>query len=112
MNYTVVGDAVLMRTRVGSALAELLDGRSGEPAAFEVDGLDHADQVGWSVQACGPLEVVAAGSAATADQGRPVRPWAPGEREVVVRLGWRELTGRRLGTGWDPLQRPAYRRVD
>ena len=29
------------------------------------------------------------------------RPWAGGSRLLYLRLPWRELTGRRLGHGWN-----------
>ena len=30
-------------------------------------------------------------------------PWASGVRPLFIRIPWKELTGRRLGGGWDPL---------
>ena len=32
------------------------------------------------------------------------RPWATGQRNLVVRVPWTEVTGRQLGGGWDPWQ--------
>lgn len=112
VNYAVLDDAVLLRTRPGSALARLAAAGPGETVAFEVDGLDHADQRGWSVLARGPLDVLTdPADLERMERTRPPRPWTPGGREVVVRLRWAELTGRVLGTGWDPLRAPAYRRL-
>lgn len=98
LNYTVVGDAVVFRTTPYSVL-----GREGvaSHAAFEVDNLDYADHVGWSVVAHGVVEHVEsvaelAGEAMLWDP----RPWAGGSRLLYLRLPWRELTGRRLGHGW------------
>lgn len=112
VNYAVHDGAVLVRTRPDSGLARAARQQPGAVSAFEVDGVDHADQRGWSVQARGPLdELVDPEVLAELERVRPPRPWAPGERPVVVRLRWSDLTGRRLGAGWDPLRAPRARRV-
>ena len=38
------------------------------------------------------------------------RPWASGQRHLVVRIPWTELTGRQLGGGWDPWEHLPVRR--
>lgn len=112
VNYAVLDDAVLVRTRADGHLAEVARERPGVPVAFEVDGIDHADQRGWSVQARGPLdELTDAASIAWLERVRPPRPWASGERPVVVRLRWVELTGRQLGAGWDAVSALRSRRL-
>ncbi|MDN4175386.1 pyridoxamine 5'-phosphate oxidase family protein [Nocardioides sp. SOB77] len=112
VNYSVLDDAVLVRTLPTSALARVAQESPGAPVAFEVDGLDHADQRGWSVQARGPVERLTDPEAVVElERVRPPRTWAPGERTVVVRLCWTELTGRCLGTGWDPVRDQDYRRL-
>jgi hypothetical protein len=73
--------------------------------AFEVDHFDHAYQQGWSVVARGRASVVqdeAALKHITA-VWEP-RPWASGTRPLFLRIAWTELTGRQLGTGWDPMR--------
>lgn len=112
VNYAVVGDAVVVRTTPTSGLARLAREQPGATVAFEVDGIDHADQHGWSVQARGPLaEVTDPDELAEVERTRPPRTWAPGERTVLVRLRWTELTGRQLGTGWDATRAEGYGRV-
>ncbi|MBC9733538.1 pyridoxamine 5'-phosphate oxidase family protein [Nocardioides marmotae] len=112
VNYSVLDDAVLVRTKPASALARIAQGGSGSTVAFQVDGLDHADQRGWSVLARGPVDELSDAEAVAAlERVRPPRAWAPGERTVVVRVCWTELTGRRLGTGWDPVRDQDYRRL-
>jgi hypothetical protein len=39
------------------------------------------------------------------------RPWAEGQRNLVVRIPWTEVTGRQLGGGWDPWQHLPVRRL-
>jgi hypothetical protein len=72
--------------------------------ALEIDHLDHENRRGWSVVARGRAEMVVdakelEGIRATWDPGT----WAAGTRILYVRMRWSELTGRRLGSGWDPM---------
>ena len=80
--------------------------------AFEVDVADHERQLGWSVVARGRAGVVddPAELAAIRSFWDP-RPWAGGVRPVYVRLRWRELTGRRLGSGWTTANEVPVRRA-
>lgn len=111
-NYAVLDDLLVLRTRPRSALARLVHEQVGVPAAFEIDEIDHPDQRGWSVQARGALEQLSDPAVlADIERVRPPRPWAPGERTVLVGLRCAELTGRRLGAGWDPLDTQAFRRL-
>ncbi len=98
VNYSVVDDAVVFRT---SAYGLVAGHDWTSPMAFETDHVDYADQRGWSVVAVGRGERV--DDAAELEHIRTTwepRPWASGSRPLVVRLEWRELTGRRLGAGW------------
>lgn len=99
VNHSVVDDAIVIRTSPYGVL-----GTYGRDAAlaFEVDQFDHERHLGWSVVARGPGEVVL--DPAEVEHIGTVwepRPWAAGSRHVYLRLRWTELTGRRLGTGWD-----------
>ena len=85
VNYTVVDDAVVVRTSPYSLLGT--HGRN-TTVAFGVDGFDHELERGWSVQARGRMEVVTAHQElerirevadpspflARLDQGAPVGP--------------------------------------
>ena len=70
--------------------------------ALEVDQFDYEYQRGWSVVARGRTEAIV-----DVDQLDAVRrswhpeSWATGRRSLYLRLRWTELTGRRLGRGWD-----------
>lgn len=112
VNYAVLDDAVLIRVRENSAMARAAREPSTGLAAFEVDGADYDYHRGWSVQARGPLDELTDPVALDRlERVRPPHPWAPGQRVVVVRLAWEELTGRQLGTGWDPTTEPRPRRL-
>lgn len=98
LNYRVVGDEVVVRTEAGSGLARWAD---GAPVCFEVDLVDHERWRGWSVVARGVARVDQQPAGSISHATGP-RPWADGERATVVRLAWTELSGLRLGRGWDP----------
>jgi nitroimidazol reductase NimA-like FMN-containing flavoprotein (pyridoxamine 5'-phosphate oxidase superfamily) len=102
VNYTVVDDAIVVRTSPYSLLGT--HGRD-TMVAFAIDGFDRDLQRGWSVQARGRAEVVT--TREMLDRIRQVAdpsPWANGVRSLYLRLRWTELTGRQLGATWDPVQ--------
>jgi nitroimidazol reductase NimA-like FMN-containing flavoprotein (pyridoxamine 5'-phosphate oxidase superfamily) len=98
VNYAVHGDAIVFRTAPYSTLSTY--GWNAD-LAFEIDHLDYDTHQGWSVVAVGRANVID-----DADEIQEIRrswdprPWAPGVRNLYVRLEWRELTGLRLGEGW------------
>lgn len=101
VNYTVVDDAIVVRTSPYSLL-----GTHGRDTliAFEIDEFDRDRTRGWSVQARGRVEVVTNREAL--DRIREVadpRPWASGVRCLYLRLRWTEMSGRQLGANWDPV---------
>lgn len=110
VNYSVVDGAIVLRTAPGGLIGTH---GPGATVAFEIDLVDHVYQRGWSVLARGPLEVV--DDPAMVARVRAVwepRPWAGGNRSLLLRLRWTQLSGRRLGSGWDPLANlPARRTV-
>ena len=109
VNYSVLDDAVILRTSPYSLLGTY--GR-GSMLAFEVDGVDHDRWRGWSVVARGrgaavidPVEL---------ERIRVVwepRPWASGTRALHLRIPWTELSGRQIGADWDPLASLPVRRA-
>ena len=101
VNYTVVDDAIVLRTSPYSLLGT--HGRD-TMVAFGIDGFDREQERGWSVQARGRVEVVT--TREDLDRIREVAdpsPWANGIRSLYLRLRWTELSGRQLGTNWDPM---------
>jgi uncharacterized protein len=109
VNYAVVDDAVVLRTSPYSVLGSHA---RGSILAVEVDQFDYERQRGWSVVARGRAEVVT-----TAEELKHIRSvwdpnaWAAGQRNLYVRVRWSELTGRRLGPGWQPVNDLPVRRV-
>ena len=101
VNYAVVDDSIVLRTTPYSVLGSQA---SGTVLALEVDHFDYDYQRGWSVVARGRATAVSA-----ADELEHIRntwnpaTWASGARSLYLRIRWAELTGRRLGHGWDPL---------
>jgi len=91
VNYALDGDDIVMRTLPGSRL----DVGQGH-AAFEVDSFDRASQSGWSVLVTGHLEEVTWYQAKDMArlQALTVVPWAPGDRNLWLRLRPGFVTGR------------------
>lgn len=98
VNYAVFEDTVVWRTSSYSLL-----GTYGRNAmlAFEVDHLDHDRHLGWSVVARGRGWAESDVDVLEAIRGvwQP-RPWAAGQRQLVLRMRWETLTGRSLGNDW------------
>jgi nitroimidazol reductase NimA-like FMN-containing flavoprotein (pyridoxamine 5'-phosphate oxidase superfamily) len=101
VNYTVVGDAIVVRTSPYSLLGTY--GRD-TTFAFEIDEFDRPLARGWSVQARGRSEAVTdrAELAQIREVAEP-QPWAGGARSLYLRMRWNELSGRMVGASWDPL---------
>jgi nitroimidazol reductase NimA-like FMN-containing flavoprotein (pyridoxamine 5'-phosphate oxidase superfamily) len=91
VNYALDGDDIVMRTMPGSRL----DVGQGH-AAFEIDGFDRVCRSGWSVLVTGHLEEVSWYHARDMQRVREllVEPWAPGERNMWLRLRPSFITGR------------------
>ncbi|MBB3041871.1 pyridoxamine 5'-phosphate oxidase family protein [Nocardioides soli] len=109
VNYSVVGEAVIMRTSPYSVLGTY--GR-GSMLAFEVDWFDHERWRGWSVVVRGRANVVT--DPLELDRIRTTwdpQPWAAGARNLYLRLHWSEISGRQIGVGWDPVETLPVRRA-
>ena len=99
VNYVWRDGAVVFRTAENSPLDE--DLRTGIAnadyrVAFEIDNIDPAARQGWSVLIQGPAHHVT-GAEEDAARETGVEPWAPGDRELFVRIVPSRVTGRRVG---------------
>ena len=99
VNYVWQDGAVMFRTAENSPLDE--DLRTGIAnadyrVAFEIDSIDPAARQGWSVLIQGPAHHVT-GAEEDAARETGVEPWAPGDRELFVRIAPSRITGRRVG---------------
>ena len=115
VNYAVATDdpddgqeSVLVRTTAYSLLGTY--GRDAQ-LCFEVDQFDHELKRGWSVVVRGRASFVDDHEAlAQIARSWQPRPWAEGQRHLVVRIPCTEVTGRQLGGGWDPWEHLPVRR--
>ena len=99
VNYALRDGAVVFRTAANGPLDE--DLRTGitdadYKVAFEIDSIDMATKQGWSVLIQGPAHHVT-GAGEDAVRAAGVEPWAPGPRELFVRIVPSRITGRRVG---------------
>ncbi|HLN76754.1 MAG TPA: pyridoxamine 5'-phosphate oxidase family protein [Nocardioidaceae bacterium] len=99
INYAMDGDdAILFRT---TPYSELGTYGWNTDLAFEIDQIDYEKHQGWSVVAIGRASLVE-----DPDELNAIRrnmdptPWAGGRRHLYIRLVWRDLTGRRVGSDW------------
>jgi nitroimidazol reductase NimA-like FMN-containing flavoprotein (pyridoxamine 5'-phosphate oxidase superfamily) len=99
VNYKLQSGAIVFRTAEHGPLDEdLRTGIDGADykVAFEIDDIDLATERGWSVLVQGPAHHV---QSAELDEARSadIEPWAPGDRELFVRIVPSRITGRRVG---------------
>jgi len=99
VNYKWYDGAIVFRTARHSALDEdLQTGISGGDylVAFEIDDYDVPGRQGWSVLIQGPAHHVESETERTAAKEAGVEPWAPGNRELFLRIVPQRVTGRRI----------------
>jgi nitroimidazol reductase NimA-like FMN-containing flavoprotein (pyridoxamine 5'-phosphate oxidase superfamily) len=87
--------SVLLRSAPGSKLHALL--RSAR-AAFEIDGIDDAVDLGWSVIITGVCEEITAVGEQRRVEALGLEPWAPGTKGHWIRIGANVVSGRRIVT--------------
>lgn len=108
VNYTVVDDTIVFRSGAGTKLAAAAQ---HPPATFQIDDVDEARRLGWSVVVRGHLEEVTDPDELARLRGSVIEPFAPGERAHFLRISSGAVSGRRI-----PLPRsiPAewFERVD
>ena len=109
VNYSVSDYAILVRTDPEGPIARF---GLGVRVAFEIDHVDYTRHRGWSVMVRGTTAVVddPAEVARIHATWEPV-PWAGGDRSLLLELPWTEVTGRRLGDGWQPMSQLPVRRI-
>ena len=94
VNYSCDGSIVIYRTAAGSRLAAAPKDR----VAFEVDGWDSEQRIGWSVVIKGIVLDVTAGNDpfSTSLRNHKVVPLAPGRRERWMAVYPSNVSGRRF----------------
>jgi nitroimidazol reductase NimA-like FMN-containing flavoprotein (pyridoxamine 5'-phosphate oxidase superfamily) len=93
VNYLLDGDKIVIRTDAGSKLAAAL---RGAPVAFEVDGVDETQQVGWSVLVRGHAEEVTDDDTIAALRQTPLLAWHPRAKPRYIRINASQVIGRRI----------------
>ena len=95
VNFVIDDDGVVFRTGEGDKLDAV---RSGRSFSFEVDEVEPALRVGWSVLVRGRAEVVSdVVSEAGQEGGRLPLPWDRSTaRPFLVRIRTEQVSGRRL----------------
>jgi nitroimidazol reductase NimA-like FMN-containing flavoprotein (pyridoxamine 5'-phosphate oxidase superfamily) len=96
INYVVDDGTIVFRTDPGTKFHQ----GPRSKVSFEIDGLDHVTQSGWSVIATGFLDEITEYDAAVFDRVRrlQIQPWAGGEKRHVMRLVPSSVSGRRVGS--------------
>jgi len=92
VNFTLDGDAVVLRTDAGTKL----EGARSGWVAFECDGIDSVYHTGWSVVITGEAEEVDDPAEIARLEQLPLRPWCEGQKSVWLRIRSRVISGRRI----------------
>jgi nitroimidazol reductase NimA-like FMN-containing flavoprotein (pyridoxamine 5'-phosphate oxidase superfamily) len=87
---------IFFRTDPGTKLAAVA---TAPTIAFEIDGIDDTNQLGWSVLAVGPARWLSTREQLEHAHALQLQPWAAGEKANVVRLSPTKVTGRRIHRG-------------
>jgi nitroimidazol reductase NimA-like FMN-containing flavoprotein (pyridoxamine 5'-phosphate oxidase superfamily) len=91
VNFAVTGKAIIFRTAPNTLLALYANGQ----VSFEVDHFDEASHEGWSVLVHGHAHQVTDERAVQhLEKATRLRPWAPGARDVYVRIAPTLISGR------------------
>ena len=94
VNYGMLGGDIVFRTSESGRVAAAA--RPGSPVSFSVDRIDDARAEGWSVLASGAAAVIPDPAGRAVADRLGIETWASGQRNLVIRLTPREITGRRI----------------
>ncbi len=93
VNYAVAAGTIVFRTAPDTLLAACANG----PVSFEADHFDLVNRAGWSVLMQGHARTVADEHGVRGlEHGTGLEPWAPGARDVWVRITPGLISGRRV----------------
>jgi nitroimidazol reductase NimA-like FMN-containing flavoprotein (pyridoxamine 5'-phosphate oxidase superfamily) len=94
VNYAVDDSgAIYFRTDRGTKLDAVAASRS---IAFEIDGMDEEQQLGWSVLVVGSARRLSTAGEIAHAGTLPLAPWAAGEKANIIRLSPTKVSGRRI----------------
>jgi nitroimidazol reductase NimA-like FMN-containing flavoprotein (pyridoxamine 5'-phosphate oxidase superfamily) len=93
VNFAVLGKAIIFRTAPDTLLAL----HANTHLSFEVDHFDEALREGWSVLVQGHAhEVTDEREVKHIEHVTHLEPWAPGARDVYVRIAPTQISGRTI----------------
>jgi DNA-binding XRE family transcriptional regulator len=93
VNFAVVAGTIVIRTAEGSAV----DGHADEQVAFEVDRIDEALCLGWSVLVRGQAHrVTHPAELRRVQEKAAILPWVGADRGAYLRIIPDQVTGRRI----------------
>ncbi len=93
VNFSLLGEDVIFRTGIDGVLMGAVDGKV---VAFEADHIDVQSHEGWSVMMVGWAHRVHDRDLLETVTHLPLQPWAPGDRDAVVQVIPRFVSGRRI----------------
>lgn len=93
VNYSLDGEDIVFRTSPGSRFSEAV---ADAFVAFEVDDVHAAWHEGWSVLVRGKATLVEDQDERARLAELDLHPWAPGQRDLFVRVRADSVTGRRI----------------
>lgn len=94
VNFVLDGGAVVLRTARGGGLAAVA--RAERQLCFEVDNVEPALHVGWSVMVSDRVEIVGDAEETRRLEALAGAPWVAIAEPVFVRLALAQISGRRL----------------
>ena len=103
VSFGVVGDQIVIPTRVGSKVAVA---SRGAIVAFEVDAVDATARTGWNVTVVGPSRVATDAAEVARLEALGLAPWAPAPIRCFVLVGMRIIRGRRIRAAGPASARP------
>jgi nitroimidazol reductase NimA-like FMN-containing flavoprotein (pyridoxamine 5'-phosphate oxidase superfamily) len=99
VNYKLHDGAIVFRTAEHSPTGEDLQtgiAHAEYEVAFEIDEIDPAARLAWSVLIHGPAHPMTSPAERAAVVESGVEPWAPGQRDYAIRITPKRVTGRRI----------------
>jgi nitroimidazol reductase NimA-like FMN-containing flavoprotein (pyridoxamine 5'-phosphate oxidase superfamily) len=96
VNFAVCGNTIIFRTAPDTLLAL----HANAHLSFEVDHFDEVLRAGWSVLVQGHAQQVTdEREVQHLEKGTRLMPWAPGARDVYVRIAPTHISGRSIQPG-------------
>ena len=95
VNFAFIDGDIVFRTRRDGGLVTAL----GSTVSFEVDRIDEAMSEGWSVLVTGLARLVDEPSELERLTALGIEPWPGGNRESLIRIESKEITGREIRHG-------------